>query len=204
MKTFKTKAGTELPFANIKGKDYILVPHRVMWLREEHPDWSIETFRVEATDQYVLFKSEIRNEAGRLIATAHKREDYAHFPDALEKAETSSIGRALALCGYGTQFAQELEEQDRIVDSPLIAPKRDNPPKGAQETPLPQVSEVVRPAQGPVGIKIQWNPDEMRQYMSAKWNVDTSDKLTPEQRKEVISLSKSKPFRVAMNDLAVK
>ena len=37
----------------------------------------------------------------------------------MEKAETGSIGRALALLGYGTQFcADELDEGDRIVDAP--------------------------------------------------------------------------------------
>jgi hypothetical protein len=29
------------------------------------------------------------------------------------------VGRALAMLGYGTQFAPELDEGDRIVDSPV-------------------------------------------------------------------------------------
>ena len=33
-------------------------------------------------------------------------------------AETGAIGRALALCGYGTQFSTELEESN-VVDSPV-------------------------------------------------------------------------------------
>ncbi|HTD18454.1 MAG TPA: hypothetical protein VK667_02885, partial [Ktedonobacteraceae bacterium] len=37
----------------------------------------------------------------------------------IEKAETGAIGRALAALGYGTQFAPELNEEHRIVDSPV-------------------------------------------------------------------------------------
>ena len=46
-------------------------------------------------------------------------EKAASFPDYVEKAETGAIGRALAALGYGTQFAPELNEQHRIVDSPV-------------------------------------------------------------------------------------
>jgi hypothetical protein len=35
------------------------------------------------------------------------------------KAETGAIGRALAALGFGTQFAIELSEDDRIVDTPV-------------------------------------------------------------------------------------
>ena len=46
------------------------------------------------------------------------------FADYLEKAETRAVGRALAMCGYGTQFAPELEERERIVDSPVKTERR--------------------------------------------------------------------------------
>ena len=45
----------------------------------------------------------------------------------MEKSETGAIGRALANLGYGTQFAPDLDEQDRIVDSPvrMVESKKD-------------------------------------------------------------------------------
>ena len=52
-------------------------------------------------------------------ATAHGSEGCADFLEYLEKAETKAIGRALALLGYGTQFAPEFDEEHRIVDSPI-------------------------------------------------------------------------------------
>lgn len=120
MKTITTKKGTELPIMNLKGKDYLQVAHRLVWFREEHPDWSIETEYVALTDQSAFAKAVIKDQSGRVIATSHKEESLKDFPAGYrEKAETGAIGRALALCGYGTQFEPELDEGSRVVDSPL-------------------------------------------------------------------------------------
>ena len=119
MKTIDLKSGTKLPLMNIKGKDYLQVAHRLVWFREEHKDWSIETELQRQKDE-TFAKAIIRNELGRIIAVAHKFEDKAGFADHAEKAETGAIGRALALCGYGTQFEPELDEgTERLADSPL-------------------------------------------------------------------------------------
>ena len=118
MKTLKTSNGTELPLLNLKGKDYLPVAQRLVWFREERPMWGIETSFLKIEDDYAIARAEVRNENGRVIATAHKREDAKHFPDFMEKAETGAIGRALAEVGYGTQFAPELDEEHRIVDTP--------------------------------------------------------------------------------------
>lgn len=120
--SFKTPKGTELPFANIKGKEYLLVPHRIVWFREEHPNYSITSTVIDQTDKYVTMKAVIRNEAAYTLSEAHKTEHFEHFADALEKAETGAIGRALANLGYGTAYAQELldhGENDKLVDTPL-------------------------------------------------------------------------------------
>jgi hypothetical protein len=67
----------------------------------------------------------VKDTSGRIIATATKMETGSDFTDFVEKAETGSIGRALALCGYGTQFAPELSEGEleegraAFADSPL-------------------------------------------------------------------------------------
>ena len=120
MKTFKTPKGTELSILNLRGKDYLEVNQRIIWFREIHPDWSIETEPRELNENFAIVKATIKNEHGRIMAQAHKREDQKHFADYMEKCETSAIGRALALCGFGTQFcADELDEGQRIVDAPL-------------------------------------------------------------------------------------
>jgi hypothetical protein len=64
-------------------------------------------------------KAIIRNSDKRIIATARKKETEIGFPDYIEKAETGAIGRALAMCGYGTLQAPEFDEGERIADSPI-------------------------------------------------------------------------------------
>jgi AraC-like DNA-binding protein len=120
----KTAKGTELTLIKLKGKDYLEVKYRLVWFREEHPDWQIHTTVVHRDSTSAIVKAEIANERGLVMAMAHKCEDKQGFADFLEKAETGSIGRALALCGYGTQFcADELDEGKRIVDAPADVSK---------------------------------------------------------------------------------
>lgn len=123
-------------FLNLKGKQYLPVAARIAWFREDHPDWSIVTKSVPELSgaDYCTFHAQICDRNHIVIATAHKTEHEKHFADYREKAETGAIGRALALCGYGTLFAQELEEpvvngtEMRIVDAP-------QPVKAAALTP---------------------------------------------------------------------
>lgn len=122
MDSFKTPNGTTLPLKRITGKDYLEVKYRLVWFREEKPDWGIETEFLGGDATSALAKATVRDSSGRIVATGHKFEDVQGFADFREKAETGAVGRALALIGYGTQFAEELEEGDRIVDSP-VAPK---------------------------------------------------------------------------------
>lgn len=117
---FKTPKGTELPILDMRGKPYLQVAHRLVWFREEHADWRIETAFISITDKSALAKAEIRDAQGNVMSTAHKFENQQGFPDFIEKAETGSIGRALALVGYGTQFcSDELEEGQRLADAPI-------------------------------------------------------------------------------------
>jgi hypothetical protein len=119
-RNYRTLKGTELPLLNLRGKEYLEVKYRLVWFREDHPDWSIETELISVTDVSAYAKAIIRDEHGRTIATSHKFESIQGFPDFIEKAETGAIGRALALIGYGTQFcADELDEGSRIVDAPV-------------------------------------------------------------------------------------
>lgn len=125
-KSFTTAKGIELPLLNLKGKEYLQVMHRVQWFRSENPEGIIKTQLTEQSgegkDRAYVFRSEIyitTDKGPLLIASGYKRETVGDFPDALEKAESGSIGRALALCGYGTQFAaDEFEEGNRLADSP--------------------------------------------------------------------------------------
>lgn len=107
----------------LKGKDYLQVQWRLVWFRD--PDdgrqgWGIRTTLVDHGDDWAIFKAEIIDEHGDVRSSGHGSESKRDFNDYLEKAETKAVGRALAMMGFGTQFvADELDEGERIVDSPV-------------------------------------------------------------------------------------
>lgn len=104
----------------LKGKDYLQVMWRLVWFREEHPDYGIDTILLENDEDHAIFAAKITDGTGRALCSGHGSESKRDFGDFLEKAETKAVGRALAMLGYGTQFAaDELDEGERIVDSPV-------------------------------------------------------------------------------------
>ncbi len=145
-------------------KDYLPVQWRLVWFREQCPGGTIDTEEVEVDldreveEETYAWNSETRRsekivkrargyarfravvtdgKGGR--ATGTKSETAASFPDYIEKAETGSIGRALAALGYGTQFAPELNEEHRIVDAPVERGAPVNDSNGNERKPIASV-----------------------------------------------------------------
>lgn len=89
----------------IHGKEYKTVALRVAEFRAAHPDYTISTELVEANDVLVIMKASILDNEGRLLATGYSEEVRAaskiNATSALENAESSCVGRALAFYGLG-------------------------------------------------------------------------------------------------------
>lgn len=95
---------------NIHGKQYQTVAYRVGRFREAHKEYSLTTEILHRDSDCAVMKATISNEQGRVIATGHSEEyrtqSGINSTSALENAETSAIGRALAALGFGgTEFA---------------------------------------------------------------------------------------------------
>lgn len=133
MKSMKTKKGTELPLLDMRGKAYLQVAHRLVWFREEHPTARIETIPHLINADIAIFRARIYTDEGMMWAEATKTETPKGFSDYTEKAETGAVGRALAMCGYGTQFAPDFDEGDDVCDAPVTL--EDPRPKGYGITP---------------------------------------------------------------------
>lgn len=106
------------------GKMYLPAAYRLVWFRDECPDWGIDTMLLEGGQEagFATVQAKVFNAEGRLIASGMKTETRQDFPAGwTEKAETGAIARALAVSGFGTQFSQDLDEAEvagRIADSP--------------------------------------------------------------------------------------
>jgi hypothetical protein len=106
---------------NLKGKAYLPVAARVVWFRQEfgiETGWEIRTACVEGSfkEGYAVYRAEVVNPEGRVVATGTNAEDKGGFVDFVMKAETGAIGRALATCGYGTMAALD---EGEVVDAPI-------------------------------------------------------------------------------------
>jgi hypothetical protein len=161
-KTVKTPGGTELPLVNLKGKDYLMVGHRLQWFNEVERHFDISTEFLLVTDDQTICKAHVvvRDETGKVVrqAQATKRETKKDFPDHTEKAETSAIGRALAMLGYGTQFAlSDLDEGERLADSPVVdvnASAKEAKPQQSQASTSNAQAQTETPKKG-FGVKVK-------------------------------------------------
>jgi hypothetical protein len=107
--------------SRVSGADYLEVKWRLVWLRDRHPDASIETTLVSHEDNIAVFRARVQIPEGG-SSTGWGSESAGDFRDYLEKAETKAIGRALAALGFGTQFCPDHEfgaASGRIVDAPV-------------------------------------------------------------------------------------
>ena len=102
----------------IHNKDYKTVALRIQEFREKHPDFTIQTELVEANDVLVVMKATI-SMGSTVISTGYAEEVRAaskiNSTSALENAETSAVGRALAFFGLaGTEIASADEVANAI------------------------------------------------------------------------------------------
>jgi hypothetical protein len=122
-----TMADNTTPFdpsrylTKVSGSDYLEVKWRLLWLRTEHPNASIETEMTTLDGQMAVFRARVSIPEGG-SATGWGSEQYGDFRDYIEKAETKALGRALAALGFGTQFCSDYDfgaNENRVVDSPI-------------------------------------------------------------------------------------
>jgi hypothetical protein len=171
-----TKKGNELPLMNLKGKPYLQVAHRLVWLVDDADHYTIDTHFHKLEETYAVVQATIKlmDRGGNTLksASATKRETMKDFPDFIEKAETGAIGRALAMLGFGTQFStQDLDEGDRLADAPTAI---SGPPKtdSHKAAPSPK-SPVAAPgpvSKGPEAAKPE-DPSKMISLVNSKVKV---------------------------------
>ena len=129
-----------LPTIDIKGKEYVLVKDRILAFHELYKNGSIITEKTEL-DTRVEFKATITPDVDKptRIFTGHSQatwgDGYINKTSALENAETSAVGRALAFLGIG--IIESIASADEVV-------KAQNTDKGFSPRPVQQ-KPVAKP-----------------------------------------------------------
>ena len=92
----------------IKGKAYVLVANRIVYFNETYPKGYIQTQLKSENDSFlVIVKAKITPDISQQdrfftgYSQAKWGEGYINKTSALENAETSAVGRALAMMGIG-------------------------------------------------------------------------------------------------------
>tara|TARA_R110002110_G_scaffold119522_1_gene294086 strand:- start:273 stop:974 length:702 start_codon:yes stop_codon:yes gene_type:complete len=130
-------------------KMYLEVKHRITILRRNYAlALGIDTTLLEANDKYVRVITKITDPEGRILASGMAEEirgkGLVNTTSALENAETSSIGRALASLGlHGGEYASA-NEMDAVVRKTEIQKQ----PAPVPEAPMAE-DKIPDPFDGP-------------------------------------------------------
>lgn len=98
------KANEALKSIDLKGKDYIMVNERIKAFRMVYPEGTIETELISLVDGVAIFKATVKN-IEIVLGTGHAYEkegsSFINKTSYIENAESSAVGRALGMCGFG-------------------------------------------------------------------------------------------------------
>ena len=114
------KANEALQTTDVKGKPYIEVNQRIKAFRMCYPNGSISTEIISLADGIVTMRAIVCNEEGQILGTGTAQEketsSYINKTSYIENCETSAVGRALGMCGFGidTSIASAEEVQNAI------------------------------------------------------------------------------------------
>lgn len=113
---------------DIKGKKYVLVADRILYFNETYPNGCIETDQISSpTDDRVIIKATVTPDCEKPLRrfNGHSQavigEGYINKTSALENAETSAIGRALAMMGIGVIESVASVDEIKKTTYPQVA-----------------------------------------------------------------------------------
>ena len=122
------EANKSIKTTDIKGKEYAEVNQRIKAFRMVYPNGCIRTEIESLNNGICLMRAYITDENGKMIATgtAYEKEGstFINKTSFIENAETSAIGRALGMAGFGidTSVASKEEVENAIAQQEADKP----------------------------------------------------------------------------------
>ena len=116
------KANSIIRTMDVKGKEYAEVNQRIKAFRSICPGGAIITEMLSNENGMCVFKAVVSDENGMVLGTgtAYEKEtsSYINKTSYIENCETSAVGRALGMCGFGidTSIASAEEVQNAMLN----------------------------------------------------------------------------------------
>ena len=120
------KANQLIVTTDVKGKAYAEVNQRIKAFRSVYPTGSIVTEIISLADGIVTMKATVSDGFGLVLGTGLAQEkessSYINKTSYIENCETSAVGRALGMCGFGIdtsvasyeEVANAIENQKKV------------------------------------------------------------------------------------------
>ena len=125
-------ANETIKTTDIKGKEYAEVNQRIKAFRMLYPNGTIQTQMLSNENGVCIFRANIIDDKGTLLGTgtAYEKEDssFINKTSYIENCETSAVGRALGMCGFGidVSVASAEEVQNAINNQELTQEEADS------------------------------------------------------------------------------
>ena len=125
-------ANETIKTTDIKGKDYAEVNQRIKAFRMVYPMGSITTDMISNENGVCIFKATISDENGIVLGTgtAYEKENstFINKTSYIENCETSAVGRALGMAGFGidVSVASAEEVQNAMANQKVTQEEADN------------------------------------------------------------------------------
>lgn len=129
------KANELIQTTDIKGKDYAEVNQRIKAFRSICPNGAIITELISNNGGVCVFKATIYNDEQIILGTgtAYEKENssFINKTSYIENCETSAVGRALGMCGFGidTSIASYEEVQNAINNQNKKETRKEKTPR---------------------------------------------------------------------------
>lgn len=125
------KANATIKTTDVKGKEYAEVNQRIKAFRSICPNGSIETCLVSNANGVCVFSAVVKDENGKVLGTGHAYEkensSFINKTSYIENCETSAVGRALGMCGFGIDVSlASYEEVANAIKQQEEKPTKEN------------------------------------------------------------------------------
>lgn len=140
------KVNKEISMTDVKGKDYAEVNQRIKAFRKVCPNGSITSEIISLENGICVMKAVVYDGENNVLGTGHAYEkensSYINKTSYIENCETSAVGRALGMCGFGINTSVASAEE---VSNAIRQQETQSKPK-TQSKPAAQSSVPPIPA----------------------------------------------------------